>query len=237
MQNEDSVRVRSRIQAPQLGGRLYRETLFPQHASIWFRRNTYQQWGGSAGSRLLKRVADIVVSLLLLIVAFPVMLLICVAISFETPGFPLYLQWRSGRHGKPFRIYKLRTMISNADRLGPQLTQDADPRVTRSGSLLRRWSLDEVPQLVNVLVGQMSLVGPRPEVLSIVSTYTESQRNVLLARPGITGWAQVNGRDDLSIREKLDFELDYIQGRTARMDLNIVRRTVSVVLSGRGTKR
>ena len=128
-------------------------------------------------------------------------------------------------------------MVRDADRLGSALTEKADPRITRVGSVLRRWSLDELPQLLNVLAGQMSMVGPRPELVPIVQAYTERQRGVLLVRPGLTGWAQVNGRDDVPIPEKLELELDYAANRTLLWDLYILARTVGVVLHGRGVKR
>jgi lipopolysaccharide/colanic/teichoic acid biosynthesis glycosyltransferase len=142
-----------------------------------------------------------------------------------------------GRAGRPFQIIKLRTMVPNAHRIGPPLTQDRDPRITRVGSVLRRWSLDELPQLVNVLAGHMSLVGPRPELVSIVETYTPQQREVFIVRPGMTGWAQVNGRDDLPIPAKLQLDREYISRRSTRLDLEIMARTAGVVVSGRGTKR
>ena len=167
----------------------------------------------------------------------PVLLLACVAIRLDSPGPVLYRQWRSGRDGVPFRIVKLRTMVDRADRLGPELTQESDPRITRVGSCLRRWSVDELPQLLNVIAGQMSLVGPRPELVSIVASYEPWQRQVLHIRPGLTGWAQVNGRDDLSIPEKLSLELDYITNYKLIRDIAILIRTVGVAISGCGTKR
>lgn len=178
-----------------------------------------------------------ILSFVLLIVTAPIMLAACVAIVLESPRSPVYRQWRMGRAGRPFQILKLRTMVPNAHRIGPELTQNRDPRITRVGSVLRRWSLDELPQLVNVLVGHMSLVGPRPELVSIVETYTSQQREVLRVRPGLTGWAQVNGRDDLPIPEKLEFDREYVSRRGMRLDLEIMARTASVVVSGRGTKR
>lgn len=184
----------------------------------------------------LKRGLDVVLCCVLLSVATVMLLPLCVAIMLDSPGSPLYLQWRSGKGGRPFRILKLRTMVAGADRKGPALTQQEDPRITRVGSALRRWSLDEVPQLLNVLAGQMSLVGPRPELVSIVDTYTPRQREVLSVRPGLTGWAQVNGRDDLSITEKLELELDYVSNPSTKRDLAILARTVGVVMSGQGTK-
>ena len=178
-----------------------------------------------------------VFSLAFMIIALPVLVPACLAIRLDSPGSVLYRQLRSGRDGRPFQILKLRTMVDGADQLGPALTQSADPRITRTGSALRRWSIDELPQLLNVMTGQMSLVGPRPELVTIVAGYTPRQREVLRVRPGITGWAQVNGRDDLSIAEKLELELEYVVNRTTLRDLVILARTVGVVLSGRGTKR
>jgi lipopolysaccharide/colanic/teichoic acid biosynthesis glycosyltransferase len=167
----------------------------------------------------------------------PVLASACVAIRLGSPGSVLYRQRRAGRNGRPFQILKLRTMVDGADRLGPALTQSADPRITRTGTVLRRWSIDELPQLLNVLAGQMSLVGPRPELVAIVAGYAPRERGVLRVRPGMTGWAQVNGRDDLSIAEKLELDLEYVANRTTRRDLGILVRTVRVVLSGRGAKR
>jgi lipopolysaccharide/colanic/teichoic acid biosynthesis glycosyltransferase len=128
-------------------------------------------------------------------------------------------------------------MVEGADQLGPALTQKGDPRITRIGSYLRRWSIDELPQLLNVIAGHMSLVGPRPELIAIAADYTPHQRRVLAIRPGLTGWAQVNGRDDLSIDAKLELELDYVANRSTFWDLRIMARTLGVVLSGYGAKR
>ena len=192
---------------------------------------------GCLVSAALKRGLDLVLGTAMLVASVPVLVPACLAVSLETPGSPLYLQLRCGLQGRPFRIIKLRTMVAGADRLGPALTQAADPRITRVGSILRRWSVDELPQLLNVLAGQMSLVGPRPELVPIVETYTPRQRQVLQVRPGVTGWAQVNGRDDLSIPDKLELELWYVGNRTLRRDLAILARTARVVLSGQGTKR
>jgi lipopolysaccharide/colanic/teichoic acid biosynthesis glycosyltransferase len=188
-------------------------------------------------SGAVKRGMDILLSVPLLVIAAPVLLAGCAAIMLDSPGSPFYLQWRVGRDGRPFRIIKLRTMVTGAHRLGPEFTQHADPRITRVGSVLRRWSVDELPQLVNVLIGHMSLVGPRPELVSIVASYTPRQREVFSVRPGLTGWAQVNGRDDLPVPVKLEFDREYLSMRSTLMDLEIMARTAGVVLSGRGTKR
>lgn len=192
---------------------------------------------GSLASRALKRAMDVILGGFLLLLALPILLPACLAIRLESPGSPLFLQWRSGQGGRPFRIIKLRTMVRRADRLGPALTQAADPRITRVGSLLRRWSIDELPQALNIVAGQMSLVGPRPELVTIVADYTARQRQVLLVRPGLTGWAQVHGRDDLPIPAKLDLELEYVACRTALLDVKILLRTIGVVLNGQGATR
>ena len=192
---------------------------------------------GRTASAWVKRNVDVLLATLMLAVTAPILLAVCLAIVLDSPGPPLYRQWRMGRAGRPFRIIKLRTMVTNAHRLGPALTQHRDPRITRVGSLLRRWSIDELPQLINVLAGHMSLVGPRPEIVSIVETYTPQQREVFRVRPGMTGWAQVNGRDDLPIPEKLEFDREYVSRRSTLMDLSIMARTAGVVVSGRGTKR
>ena len=196
--------------------------------------------GSARGERLslaLKRCLDVAFGLILMVAALPVLAIACLAIRIDSPGGVLYRQWRGGRDGRPFRILKLRTMVDGADRLGPALTQNADPRITRIGSTLRRWSIDEVPQLLNVLAGQMSLVGPRPELVTIVAGYTPRQREILRVRPGMTGWPQVNGRDDLPIQDKLELDLDYVANRSTLRDLVILARTVRVVISGRGAKR
>jgi lipopolysaccharide/colanic/teichoic acid biosynthesis glycosyltransferase len=188
-------------------------------------------------SLVLKRCLDLVLSVMIMAAALPVLILACLAIKLDSPGSVLFRQLRSGQNGRPFEILKLRTMVSGAAGLGPALTQSADPRITRIGSVLRRWSIDEIPQLLNVLAGQMSLVGPRPELVAIAAQYTLRQKGVLRARPGITGWAQVNGRDDLPIADKLELDLEYVANRTTLWDLIILARTIRVVLHGQGVKR
>jgi len=204
------------------------------HASRSVRR---RRRAGRRVSRAVKRAVDVTAAMTLLAVTAPLLLAACAAIVLDSPGPPFYLQWRMGRADRPFRIIKLRTMVVNAHRLGPALTEHRDPRITRVGRVLRRWSVDELPQLVNVLAGHMSLVGPRPELVSIVQAYTPQQREVFSVRPGLTGWAQINGRDDLPIPVKLAFDREYVSRRSTLMDLSIMARTAGVVVSGRGTKR
>ena len=145
----------------------------------------------------------------------------------------LYRQRRAGLRGEPFELLKLRTMVSGAEHVGAGLAiNENDPRITRAGALLRRTSLDELPNLVNVLRGQMSLIGPRPTLPAQVEQYTERQRGRLSIKPGITGWAQVNGRASLPWSERIELDLYYIEHRSLALDLQILRRSVALVFGG-----
>ena len=153
-------------------------------------------------------------------------------------GTSIYRQRRVGRDGVPFDLYKLRTMVTGAETMGAGLIVDAgDERITRVGALLRRTSLDELPNLINVLRGEMSLVGPRPTVQVQVDRYTERQRHRLDARPGITGWAQVNGRASLPWHERIELDLSYLEHASLRLDLRILAASVRMVRHGRGLYR
>jgi lipopolysaccharide/colanic/teichoic acid biosynthesis glycosyltransferase len=161
-----------------------------------------------------------------------------VAIRLETPGHPIYRQRRVGKDGREFDVLKLRTMVSGAEHMGRGLAVSAgDSRITRVGAFLRRTSLDEVPNLFNVLKGDMALIGPRPTVPVQVSQYTERQRGRLAVAPGITGWAQVNGRTELPWSERIELDLWYIEHRSWKLDLQILWRTVGLLFSGAGTYR
>lgn len=144
----------------------------------------------------MKRLFDILLSILGLILTAPVLLLLALGIKGGSRGPVFYRGVRAGRGGRPFRIFKFRTMVTDAEKLGGPTTSGDDPRVTRIGRFMRRYKLDELPQLFNVLIGQMSFVGPRPEVLSEVAEYTEEQRKVLELRPGITDWASIWNSDE-----------------------------------------
>lgn len=183
----------------------------------------------------IKYTLDFIFSLFCLILLSPLFLLIACLLLLEGQGPILYTQERVGRDQKIFRIYKFRTMVANADQIGPLLTQDKDPRITKIGHYLRQSSLDELPQLFNILKGEMSLIGPRPEVPSIVETYTEEQRGVFKVRPGLSGWAQINGRDELDIPTKLKFDLEYIAKVSFWLDCKIFLLTFPTLLSRRGT--
>ena len=193
-----------------------------------------------------KRCVDIVGAFLGLILLWPVVLLVACAIKLDSHGPVLFTQDRAGKGGKPFRIYKFRSMVWNAEDMLPSMVDidrlsspafkiRRDPRVTRVGSFLRRTSLDEIPQLWNVLKGEMSLVGPRPEETRIVSLYDEEQRARLAMKPGITGPMQIDGRGALGFEERLHKELGYIEGFTLWGDVVILAKTLPAVVRGKGS--
>ncbi len=185
-----------------------------------------------------KRALDVIGAGAALLAAGPVLAVAAVAIRLETHGHPIYRQRRVGLDGCPFQVYKLRTMVSGAEHIGPGLAVDVgDDRITRVGVLLRRTSVDELPNLVNVLRGEMSLVGPRPTVQIQVDRYTERQRGRLAVRPGITGWAQVNGRASLPWHERIELDLWYVEHAGLRLDLRILSETLRMVLGGEGLYR
>jgi lipopolysaccharide/colanic/teichoic acid biosynthesis glycosyltransferase len=184
-------------------------------------------------SAVLRRAIDIVVSATALAFASPILLVAAVAIRVESPGPIIYRQRRSGLQGREFDVLKLRTMVDGAEHKGAGLAiNENDSRITRVGALLRRTSLDELPNLVNVLRGEMSLIGPRPTLPVQVAQYTERERGRLAIKPGITGWAQVNGRASLPWSERIELDLYYIEHRSPALDAQILRRTVSMVLGG-----
>jgi lipopolysaccharide/colanic/teichoic acid biosynthesis glycosyltransferase len=158
-----------------------------------------------------------------------------VAIRLESPGSPIYRQRRVGMNGDEFDVLKLRTMVTGAEHIGAGMAIDeGDTRITRVGGFLRRTSLDEIPNLVNVLMGEMTIIGPRPTIPVQVSQYTERQWGRLAVKPGLTGWAQVNGRAALPWPERIELDLWYIENRTWRLDLRILVRTARMVLGGHG---
>ncbi len=182
---------------------------------------------------VLRRAVDIVVSATALAFASPILALAALAIRLESRGPIVYRQRRSGLHGHEFDVLKLRTMVDGAEHKGAGLAINAnDSRITRVGAFLRRTSLDELPNLVNVLRGEMSLIGPRPTLPVQVEQYTERQRGRLEIKPGITGWAQVNGRASLPWSERIELDLYYIEHRSLALDIQILKRTVSMVLGG-----
>ncbi|RNC63058.1 MAG: putative sugar transferase EpsL [Candidatus Dichloromethanomonas elyunquensis] len=197
-----------------------------------------------------KRVLDLLVAIPLLIIISPLWLFIVIWIKTDSPGPAIFRQKRAGIGGELFTIYKFRTMVPNADavmkaKIG-QLKQEGkfdpesfvfqekdDPRITRSGRFLRKTSLDELPQLLNIINGTMSLVGPRPEVPEIVEQYTPEQRKRLDMPPGVTGLAQINGRSELTLAETLRYDVQYVTDWTFRADIKILWKTFFVVLTGK----
>ncbi len=184
---------------------------------------------------MIRRGVDIAVSATLLVLSAPVVAAAMAAIRLESRGPALYRQRRIGRDGRPFDVLKLRTMVDGAEHVGAGLAVDEnDSRITRVGAFLRRTSLDELPNLLNVLRGEMSLIGPRPTVPVQVERYTPRQRGRLAIRPGVTGWAQVNGRASLPWSERIELDLYYIEHRSLALDLRILWRTPAMVLGGSG---
>ena len=190
-------------------------------------------------------VAGRVLAALALLVTLPLLVLVAMAVVLDSSGSPLFVQTRVGRDGRTFRLFKFRTMVAEAEALrpaierfnesdGPLFKVRQDPRVTRVGRWLRRCSLDELPQLVNVLRGDMALVGPRPPLPTEVSRYDAVARRRLDVKPGITGLWQVSGRSNLSWEESVRLDIEYVERRSLVLDLDILRRTVPAVLSGRG---
>ncbi|HEY8910355.1 MAG TPA: sugar transferase [Desulfosporosinus sp.] len=201
----------------------------------------YSRW-----QLVLKRLLDLLVSAVLLVIVSPLWLFIVLWIRLDSSGSAIFRQTRIGLGGRPYTIYKFRTMVQNAEALMKDKLEKVsdlenfvfqekdDPRITRSGQFLRKTSLDELPQLINILNGTMSLVGPRPEVPELVKLYTPEQRQRLNVLPGVTGLAQVNGRSELTLGETMAHDLEYVRTWSAWLDLKILWKTVFVVFSGDG---
>jgi lipopolysaccharide/colanic/teichoic acid biosynthesis glycosyltransferase len=183
----------------------------------------------------VNRALDLLVAGLALLVAAPLLAACAIAIKLDSRGPVLYRQRRVGRDGVPFELVKLRTMVVGAEHSGAGLyIETADARITRVGRLLRRFSLDELPNLLNVLRGELSVVGPRPTVQVQVDRYTPRQRRRLEVKPGITGWAQVNGRTSLSWPERIELDVWYVDNRSLALDLRILARTARMLVTGHG---
>ena len=188
-----------------------------------------------SGTRGLPRVLDAAIAAGGLIVTAPFLLVAMIAIRVDSRGPAIYRQRRVGLGGAEFDLLKLRTMVRGADPVGvgTAVTPD-DPRVTGVGRFLRRLSLDELPNLVNVLRGEMAIVGPRPTIPAQVDLYTAEQRRRLEVTPGLTGWAQVHGRAGIPWEERIELDVWYVDHRTARLDLRILARTLHLLVTGRG---
>jgi lipopolysaccharide/colanic/teichoic acid biosynthesis glycosyltransferase len=183
----------------------------------------------------MSRALDVVLAAALLVLSSPLLAAAALAIRLESRGPVFYRQRRVGRHGHPFELWKLRTMVPGAESMGAGIyVLEGDPRITRVGQLLRRFSLDELPNLVNVLRGDMAMVGPRPTVQEQVDRYTERQRRRLEVKPGITGWAQIKGRASLPWPDRIELDVWYVEHRSIRLDLRILARTARMLATGHG---
>lgn len=195
---------------------------------------------------MLKRLFDIISSFFGLVAVSPVLLAIAILIKKEDRGPVFYRGVRVGRFGRPFKIFKFRTMVLNAEKLGGPSTADDDPRITRVGKFIRKYKLDELPQLINVLKGDMSIVGPRPEVQMYVDMFTEEEKGILSVRPGITDWASIWNPDEGAILagspdpertyketirpEKIRLQLKYVRERSFWNDLKIIAQTIIAII-------
>jgi lipopolysaccharide/colanic/teichoic acid biosynthesis glycosyltransferase len=183
----------------------------------------------------VKRAFDFTVGLVGSILTSPLIALLAALVRLESPGHPIYRQARVGKDGRTFQIYKLRTMVKDAEFTGAGLAiAEGDERITRVGTFLRRYSLDELPNLWNVLRGEMSVVGPRPTVPVQVEQYTDHQRGRLKVKPGLTGWAQINGRASLPWSERIELDLWYVEHQSMLLDLKILFKTAGMVINGDG---
>jgi len=182
-----------------------------------------------------KRALDVVLAAAALLVLGLPLAVVALIIRLETHGHPIYRQRRVGRDGVPFELYKLRTMVTGAESMGAGLVVDkGDERITRTGAWLRRLSIDELPNLINVLRGEMAIVGPRPTIPAHLEHFAPHGHRRHAVRPGLTGWAQVNGRVGISWGQRIELDNWYVEHRSLRLDLRILARTATQVLSGRG---
>jgi lipopolysaccharide/colanic/teichoic acid biosynthesis glycosyltransferase len=183
----------------------------------------------------MPRILDILIAALGLIVLAPILLVAAIAIRLGSRGPVIYRQRRVGKDGREFELLKLRTMVGGSDPIGVgRVVARDDPRVTSAGRLLRRTSLDEIPNLVNVLRGEMAIVGPRPTIPAQVEDYTPRQHRRHEVRPGLTGWAQVQGRAGIPWGERIELDVEYVDRRSLGLDLRILAKTTRLLLTGHG---
>ncbi len=203
-------------------------------------------WPPSPKDQTVRRFRDFLAAWVGLAILWPLILLLAALVKLDSPGPAIYTQKRVGYRGRPFTLYKFRTMVVGAEGQQPEISDfrthkfeplkppSRDPRVTNMGWMLRRLSLDELPQLLNVLQGEMSIVGPRPETTKVVDKFPPAYHLRHEAKPGLTGLAQVNGLADITYHEKVMYDLEYVKRQSSSLDLAILLRTIRVVLSGKG---
>jgi lipopolysaccharide/colanic/teichoic acid biosynthesis glycosyltransferase len=205
----------------------------------------YGTWDVSRSTGALKRALDVAVSAALLVLLSPILVAIAIWVALDSSGSAFFSQRRAGRHGRPFVMWKFRTMQADAEAQLPTLVPlgelpepvfklRSDPRITRAGRVLRRWSLDELPQLWNVLRGEMSLVGPRPEQVELVERYSQDELVRVAVKPGMTGPMQVAGRGELLLKERVAIDRAYIESMSLSRDLRILAQTLAAVIRARG---
>jgi len=235
----DSLNLKVTIfDLPSFAEKFTGKILISTIGQMWFLENIKEN--DKRLYEIIKRLMDIVLAGLLLIISLPFLPIIYLAIKLSSPGSGFFMQQRTGKDGKKFMAVKFRTMYQNAEQTGPQWAQPNDPRITGIGKFLRKTRIDEIPQLINVLRGEMSLIGPRPERPEFIEKLKEKipfYEARLLVKPGITGWAQINfpyGASEQDAFEKLQYDLYYIKNRSLVLDISILLRTIKTVLSGEG---
>lgn len=187
----------------------------------------------------IRRVIDFIISLLSLVIVIPIILITSIFIMLESPGNPFYVQSRMGLMGKEFNLIKLRSMRTDAEKNGAQWADKNDPRITKVGRFIRKTRIDELPQIFNVLKGEMSIIGPRPERQIFVEEFVKYIPNFpkrLEVKPGLTGWAQVNGGYEILPEQKLELDLYYINNKSLILDILIILKTIQIVLTGEGAR-
>lgn len=189
--------------------------------------------------RITKLIIDLVFAVIGILIMFPIIFMFAVLIVMESPGSPFYVQERLGLNGKRFKIFKLRSMRCDAEKNGAQWAEKNDPRITKVGMFIRKTRIDEIPQFINILKGDMSVVGPRPERPLFTEKFEKEIpgfKNRLLVKPGITGWAQVNGGYEITPKEKLELDVEYINQASITLDIRIIIKTIIIVVTGNGAR-
>ncbi|WP_432407017.1 exopolysaccharide biosynthesis polyprenyl glycosylphosphotransferase [Wukongibacter sp. M2B1] len=207
--------------------------------AIYLENNMVEKGQNSDKYKNIKRLMDIILSIIGLIIGIPLVIIFGIAIKIETHGPIIFTQERVGMNGRHFKIYKLRSMYYDAEKNGARWACKNDPRITRIGMIMRKTRIDEVPQLINILKGDMSIVGPRPERPQFTIEFNKEIPgfiNRLTVKPGLTGWAQVNGGYESTPEQKLKSDMYYIKNRSIVLDLIIILRTVGIVLTGYGAR-